>query len=130
MKKAERGYYWLKPSVQGYVQFLQDRAEHVTSDILDSKAKLTQAKAEEQQMKIQRLRGELVSVEEVTGAWSDVLRTLYSRMRSIPNKLARRIRLTRSDAEAQAVIKESIDKALEEAADAKIRILPAGQPDA
>ena len=124
--KASRGEYELISSVQGYIRFLQNEVKEGLSgstEFKDSKTRQAKAKAEHEELKVQKLRGELVYLNDISKVWSDLMAVFKSRMRNIPNRVAPIVRQAKSDGEAQKTLKTSIDEALQELSQASIHVI-------
>lgn len=99
-----RDAYCLETTVRGYVQHLRGVAsgrgtEEATLTLTGERARLARAQAEAQEMKNAQARGELVAAEDVTRAWSDLLRTVRSRVLAVPSRLRQSLALDAATAE-------------------------------
>lgn len=121
--RLTKGQYPLVESIQGYIQYLQAMA-HGRSDSEtgygSQRTKLTKLKAEIQEIQLRRMKNELVPINQVIEVWGNVVTNMRSKMLSIPAKIAPRMRATKSNAEAQTIIKKNIEQALAELAEAEI----------
>lgn len=129
--KGARGNYELIPSVQGYIRYLQEESRQGvggSQEFKDSKARLALARAESEEIKLRILKDEIVTVQEVVGAWADILTIFKSRMRSIPSELAPLVRMAKSDGQAQEQLREKIDEALHELSQAEVEFARREEP--
>lgn len=116
--RAERGRYELVPAVQGYIRYLRDRA--IGSDALPedanraSRARLTKAKAEAQEMENERVRGELIPQAVVGKAWAEMAMAFRARSLSIPKKAAPQVVGVNSISEVEGILERMIVEALDE----------------
>lgn len=135
--KGPRGEYELVPSVQGYIRFLQEESRQGVGgspEMADSKTRLAKAKADDAEMKVLERRKQLVWANEVVVTWAGILTLFKTRMRSIPSEFAPRVRMAKTDGQAQKLLQQGIDAALNELANADIKIKlgdpnPAGLPE-
>lgn len=116
--KAERGKYELIGSVQGYVKYLQERTlgQHDASptDLMEHKVRLTRAQADEKEMEVRILQGDLLHVDDVKASWWKIIQITKARFMALPMRLAP-ILISKSDLrEVEDVIKESVVAALED----------------
>jgi len=122
--KAARGQYPLVGSVRGYIQYLQSLAygsagAEQTGYGLE-RTRLTRVKAELQEIELQRRRQEVVLAQEVEETWGLMIMRMKSKLSSIPNRLAQRVRATRTNAQAKEIIKKAIDEGLRELSETEI----------
>jgi phage terminase Nu1 subunit (DNA packaging protein) len=94
----------LQITVTAYVQHLRGVAsgrgtEEATLTLTGERARLARAQAEAVEMKNAQARGELVAAEDVTRAWSDILRTVRSRVLAVPSRLRQSLALDTGTAE-------------------------------
>lgn len=109
--KVDYGTYDLVSSVHGYLNFLKESSNNI---ILEEKTRLTRARAQREEFTVKKLQGELVLKTDVIDNWSAMIANARALLLSIPNKIAARIRLTKTDAEAQKIIQSEIWQALRE----------------
>lgn len=110
-----RGEYELIGCVQGYVRFLQEQVGQGTAgspEMVESKLRMAKAKTEEQELKVLKMRGELVRLDEMLNALISILTLFKTTMRAIPSKVAPRCRMAKTDGQTQALLHEEIDAAL------------------
>ena len=117
--RPQRGEYPMIATVQGYVRYLRERAnardggEQEHGSLTDARARLTRSKADEAEMRTARLKGELLPADEVISAWSAMVSTVKTKLRSIATKLASRLAIETDTATVEKSIREEIDEALE-----------------
>ena len=109
--KAARGEYELVPSIQGYINSLKESGNQ---EIFEQKTRLTKARAEREEFTVKKLQGELVGKNDVIENWSLMIANCRSLILAIPNKIAARVRSTKTDAEAQKIIQNELWQALRE----------------
>lgn len=101
-----------------YLNFLRRAAKHTkqdgTGDITEEKTKLVAAQAEERQLLVQKLKGELIDAEDVARVWGDYVGNVRSKLLALPSKLAHQILTIDNYGEAEQMIKELVHEALEE----------------
>ena len=111
--KTERGRYDLEPAVQGYIRYLKRGGDASQGDQYNvARARLTTSKADIEELKRQKMEGELVPVYQVVPVWTFAMAALRSRLLSIPSKIAHRIRQCANEVEAQALVKREIEGAM------------------
>jgi len=118
--KNERGRYDLENSVRGYVQFLQDRASGQSLESADyhkERARLTKLQADEKSLLLEQLRGKLLTVEDVSETWVEMITNARAKLLSLPNKMAGQVTGLQEMAEVEALLKTTIYEALTELAD-------------
>lgn len=89
--------YDLKTTIQAYIKYLSDKANgrekketdsKAESARLDGDARIKQAKAEIQELKLKELKGELHRAEDVEAIVTDHVMLLRSMLMAMPGKLA------------------------------------------
>ena len=95
----------LEETVRAYVQSLRQTAsgrggEQAALTLTGERARLARVQADAVELKNAQARGELVKVEEVTRAWSDILRTVRSRALAVSSRLRQSHALDAATAEA------------------------------
>lgn len=117
IKKSDRGRYDLVESVRGYVKFLRDRTlgpDQAANTYAEQRARLTRARADEEELKARQLAGELIPAAQLENAWGAVVDVMRLRLLAIPAKVAARIGMARNAVEAQQIIRAEIHDALTE----------------
>ena len=118
--KNERGRYDLENSIRGYVQYLQDRASGQSLESVDyhkERARLTKLQADEKSLLLEQLRGKLLTVEDVSETWVEMITNARAKLLSLPNKMAGQVTGLQEMAEVEALLKTTIYEALTELAD-------------
>lgn len=117
--KGEHGKYELGPCVQGYVRYLQQRAQGRAIEGIDTKesrARLLEAQANKTELEVRELSGELLSTAAAQKAWGVVLAAFRSRLLILPTKLAPSL-LNQTDAvKIEETIRTQVYEALHELA--------------
>ncbi|WP_191569056.1 terminase small subunit [Paracoccus yeei] len=117
--RTGRGRYDLFGSILAYVEHLRAVAagrggEAASYDLTRERARLAKEQADERELRNATLRGELVEVEAVKREWTDILRSIRSRVLSVPSRVRQSLpHLTGHDVER---IDGELRRALEEAA--------------
>jgi terminase small subunit / prophage DNA-packing protein len=112
---AGRATWDLCATVNNYVVNLRGTAsgrggeEHV-ANLTAERARLARAQAEAQEMKNAVARGELLDADEVTRAWSDVLRQVRAQVLAVPSRVRQAMNL---DGASTEVIDREVRAALE-----------------
>ncbi|MBX3476691.1 MAG: terminase small subunit [Brevundimonas sp.] len=122
IKRVGRGRYDLQDSVRRYCQWVSDRASRgvaVQDDLKIENTRKAKAAADKAELQNARMRGELVHREEVARTWSGVVREVRAALLAVPARVADRLNLSRSDADA-------VDR---EVRDALINLAEAGADD-
>ena len=117
--KNERGRYDLENSVRCYVQYLQDRANGQSLESADyhkERARLTKLQADEKSLLLEQLRGKLLTVEDVSETWVEMITNARAKLLSLPNKMAAQVTGLQETAEIEALLKTAIYEALTELA--------------
>jgi phage terminase Nu1 subunit (DNA packaging protein) len=116
LPKSAHGEYELVPAVQGYIRFLQEEARQGVNgspEMADSKIRLAKAKADIAERKAQIMQRQLVWTHEVLKSWSLLLSEFKTQMRNLPTEFAPRVRMAKNDGQAQKLLREGIDEALQ-----------------
>lgn len=84
--------YDLSTSTRAYIEHLRGTAagrggEEQVLTLTGERARLARAQADAQELKNANLRGELVKAEDVSRAWSDILRGLRSQLLALPSRI-------------------------------------------
>lgn len=114
--RPQHGQYDLLGSVQGYVKYLQARAEgrHLEGqDVHAERGRLVRAKAHKAELEIAALEGSLLPFDEVVAAWQQLVAAFRARCLALPSKLAPVVS-TSEISEIQDHIDRGIREALEE----------------
>ena len=117
--REERRRYALVPAVRGYIQYLRDRAVNadVGSDELGRhRARKLKEEADQLEMKSGQMRGELVTVEKYHLMMTASFARVRSKLLALPSKMAPLVVVSKTAAEAQAMLKDVVHDALNELA--------------
>lgn len=96
-KRVAHGSYAIE-TVADYCQHLRsERDANKGKTLTESRTRLSELKADEQEMKNAVLRSELVSAADVEREWTGILSTVRSRMLSLPPRVGQALGLSRSD---------------------------------
>lgn len=119
IERAGRGRYDLFTGIHAYCGHLRSVAagrggEAASYDLTRERARLAKEQADERELRNATLRGELVEAEAVKREWADVLRSVRSRVLSVPSRVRQSLpHLTGHDVER---IDSELRRALEEVA--------------
>lgn len=120
----KRGRFVTMPSITAYVGSLRrtaaGRTEDTKSALTDERLATERVARQIQEMKLAEMRGEILTLDEVTEAWAKVAGFMKSAALSIPGK-ARAVmpHLTAHDAETlKTLIKDLLNDLADEVADA------------
>ena len=86
--KASNGKYDVGIFVRRYVKMMVDRATQEMSDLDAVKARHEIVKTEKTELEVARMRGDLVSVNDVRRLWGDISSTIMNGMIHLPSSLA------------------------------------------
>ncbi len=117
--KTQRGRFELESAVHGYIRFLQERSVGRPSgpeDYQVEKARLVKNQADKAEIEVQTLSGELVSSENVSKHWYQMVTDCKTRLLSIPSKAAPIVASETNAGAVQEIIEELVREALEELA--------------
>jgi phage terminase Nu1 subunit (DNA packaging protein) len=117
MHKAAHGQYYLLPSVNGYIRYLQEGtigkkksdyagAKRIAED--DPRSRLADAKARIAEAEAAQLEGDLLPVSAIAAAWAEIAIITKTKLLSIESAVP---------PEARAATRSSIHDALNELAD-------------
>jgi phage terminase Nu1 subunit (DNA packaging protein) len=114
--KPERGKYDVIGAVQGYVKYLQARAEGrgvEAQDVHAERARLVRAKARRAELEVATLERSLLPFDEVVEAWQQLVAAFRARCLAMPSKLAPRLAMSETR-QIQAVLTAAVREALTE----------------
>lgn len=101
-----------------YINHLRKAARYTkrdgTGDVQEEKARLTKAQADERELIVAKLRGDLLDANDVQRLWSDYAANVRSKLLSLPTKAAHHVLAAENFAEAEKVLKEIVYEALQE----------------
>ncbi|MEH6833997.1 terminase small subunit, Nu1 [Falsihalocynthiibacter arcticus] len=116
--RGDRGRYELAGSVQGYIAFLQNKVALIDEDgkgfdYNKEKARKTKAEADIAEMEADKMRGGLVSAQEVSSALSLIISEVRSNLlNNTPTRIASRAKSEKTAAAIKGIAKEEITAAL------------------
>lgn len=117
--RPQHGKYDLIGSVQGYVKYLQERAEgrrDETSGVHDERMRLLTAQAEHKELEVAALHRSLLPFDEVVAAWEQLVAACRARCLALPSKLAPRLAVIHERRKIQDTLTAEIREALQELA--------------
>lgn len=125
--RAQRGRYDLVACVRAYIRHLREVAAGRQSrdgklDLPAERARLAREQADHQSMKNALLRKELVPVSDVETAFTTVHSAVQQRLLGIPSVVAPLVAIEEEARTCEAIIREHIEEALQEIADAEIDV--------
>ena len=101
-----------------YINFLRRAAKFTkrdgTGDVQEERARLTKAQADERELMVAKLRGELIDADDVQRIWSEYIGNCRAKLLSLPTKAAHHVLSVDNYAEAEQIIKDLVYEALEE----------------
>ena len=104
-----------------YINFLRKAARYTkkdgSGDIAEEKTKLTAAQARKAELEADQLEGSLIPAELVQDTWVNLISNARAKMLSLPSRLAHLLITIDSYTEAEKLLKENINEALQELAD-------------
>jgi phage terminase Nu1 subunit (DNA packaging protein) len=115
--RPEHGKYDLIGSVQGYVKYLQGRAEgqrDEQSGLHDERIRLLTAQAERAELEVAALHRSLLPFDEVVAAWEQLVAAFRARCLALPSKLAPRLAVIHERNKIQNALTAEIREALQE----------------
>jgi hypothetical protein len=115
--KPERGKYDLTGAVQGYVKYLQARADGrgvEGQDVHAARARLVQARARRAEIECDALARSLLPFDEVVTAWQQLVAAFRARCLALPSKMAPRLVMMSETREIQNALTAAVREALEE----------------
>jgi phage terminase Nu1 subunit (DNA packaging protein) len=81
------------------------------------KARLDKAKADHEELKVDRLRGTLLLADAVEDAWVGMVMAARAKMDAMPSKLAARLAAEKDPMKVEQILREELDIARQELAD-------------
>lgn len=118
VRAPKAGTYFTVPSIKAYIDKLRmaaaNRAEEQRNPLNDEKLLTERVTRQIQEMKLQQIKGEVMSIDEVTENWSDFARKVKATFLSIPTKLRQKLpHLTAADGE---VMRKTVRRMLQDLA--------------
>ena len=114
LPRAGRGLFDLPACVQSYVKHklsLAKAGDGTALSLVAERSRLTKIKADNAELEVRRLAGELVPAADIEAAWLAVAGIVRSRLLLIPSKTAARVAL-KTPGEAQALLRKELNAAL------------------
>lgn len=126
--RAQRGRYDLVACVRAYIRHLREVAAGRTShdgalDLVAERARLAREQADGQSMKNALLRSELLPRDDMERVLVALQSGVQKRLLSVPSNVATLVARETSPAVCQRIVDEHIREALQELAEATIRVL-------
>lgn len=116
--QSEDGKYDLAIFVQKWVEYnVANEASDDLYDLEQVKAKHEVIKAEKTQLEVDKMRGQLVDVQDVRKLWGDISNTIMQNLIHLPSKLAPMLTMMDNAELIASIIDEEIRKILNELAD-------------
>jgi len=115
--KNDHGRYELVPAVQGYVRYLQERAQGrpgAPEDYHQEKSRLVKLQADKAQLEVDEICGKLVRADELKREWEEMLGDIKGRLLGIPSKAAPIVSPQTQPGEVLAVLEDLVNEALQE----------------
>ena len=110
LKPVARGRFLAVESVSAYCEHLRAGAGG-RGKKSPERERLLAAQAETAELKLAKLRGELVSVDEVEREWSDVLRQVRAELLALPSRIGGRVGLSPVDvATVDREVRDALDQ--------------------
>jgi phage terminase Nu1 subunit (DNA packaging protein) len=115
LPRADRGLFNLPACVQAYLRhkLVKAKASDVAvHSLVAERSRLTKIKADNAELEVRRLAGELVPAADIEAAWLAVAGIVRSRLLLIPSKTAARVVALKTPGEAQALLRKELNAAL------------------
>ena len=115
LPRAGRGLFDLPACVQSYVKHklsLGKAGDGTALSLVAERARLTKIKADNAELEIRRLAGELVPAADIEAAWLTVASIVRSRLLLMPSKAAARVVALKTPGEAQDLLRKELNAAL------------------
>lgn len=110
---GEGGKYDLALFVQRWVDYnIMHNTDSDIYDLDEVKAKHEVIKAEKTQLEVDKMRGQLIDVQDVRKLWGDIANTVMQNLIHIPSKLAPLLRMMDNTEVIASIIDEEIRKIL------------------
>ena len=125
--KGKRGQYNLAASVQGYCQSIRDglmAEDEEGKNLVDHKLRYTAAKADTEEMRAAKMRGDLIPAKDVQVAWQEMSHMTRQRVLSVAPDATVQVRAAKTDAEGKELLQKSLTQALRSIASADISVKP------
>jgi phage terminase Nu1 subunit (DNA packaging protein) len=117
-EQSEGGKYDLAIFVQRWVEYnVSHSADTDVYDLEEVKAKHEVIKAEKTQLEVDKMRGQLIDVQDVRRLWGNIANTVMQNMIHLPSKLAPMLQMMDNIELIKDIIDTEIRKILNEIAD-------------
>lgn len=116
--RAGRGEYPVLENVRKYCERLRKASYPKMgpagdADYEKSRARLTAAKADSEEIKLAQLQGKVVEVEAVERVWNGMVSIAKTRILGVPSKIAPRLKGKKDPAEIQSIIENALHETLQ-----------------
>lgn len=116
--ESEDGKYDLAIFVQKWVEYnIANETKGSPPDLDEIKAKHEAIKAEKTQLEVDKMRGQLIDVQDARRLWGDIANTVTQSLTHLPSKIAPMVHMMDNIEAIASVIDEEIRKILNEIAD-------------
>ena len=115
--ECEGGKYDPALFVQRWVEYNVSAGSAGEDDLDAVKARHEAIKTQKTQLEVERMRGQLIDVQDVRRLWADVANTVTQNMIRLPSKLAPMLLMMDGQAQIERIIDEEIRKVLTEIAE-------------
>ncbi|MCK5016531.1 MAG: hypothetical protein KAS32_05595 [Candidatus Peribacteraceae bacterium] len=115
--KEARGKYELQTVIREYIAYLQTRQYGSTVlpvDLHQEKIRLTTAQADEKELAVSQIRGELIPTPLVLETWQMLRGNTRAKFLSFPHKVAGEVATLTSVPEIEQLVRDMVYEALEE----------------
>ena len=115
LPRAGKGLFDLPACMQAYVKHkvaVTMASAGPTQSLVAERSRLTKIKADNAELEIRRLAGELVPAVDIEAAWLAVAGIVRFRLLLIPSKTAARVVALKTPGEAQALLRKELNAAL------------------
>lgn len=115
--EGEGGKYDLATFVQRWVKYNVENETGETDDLDVVKARHEVVKMQKTELEVDKMRGQLVDVQDVRKLWGDIASTVSQNLVHLPSTLAPQLRMIESQEVISGIIDEGIRRVLNELAD-------------
>lgn len=115
--ECEGGKYDLAVFVQRWVEYNVNNEIPDTDDLDLVKARHEAVKMQKTELEVDKMRGQLVDVQDVKKLWGNIAHTVTQNLLHLPNRLAPMLRMMENQEVIASIIDEGIRQALNELAD-------------
>ena len=115
--ESEGGKYDLALFVQRWVKYNVENEAGDADDLDLVKARHEAVKMQKTELEVDKMRGQLVDVQDVRKLWGDIAATVTQNLRHLPTTLAPQLRMIENQEVISSVIDEGIRRVLNEIAD-------------